>query len=245
MNQQEEVIITADIHLVADDNHPINQSFYSFLNTKATQAKSLYLIGDIFEAWVGDDINLAQYQTVINIFKKLTNQGLKIYLMYGNRDFLMGHKFWQATGIIKLPEPTIININNLNIILVHGDHLCTGDTKYQKMRSLFRKKIVQWLFLKLPKTTRINIGYKMRNKSTNDSSQKPITIMDVNQQAVINLFNKYPNSDNLIHGHTHKPNQHQFMLNNQPKNRWVLGDWRPAVEYISIHNNKIEFKNFA
>jgi UDP-2,3-diacylglucosamine hydrolase len=241
----EQVIITADVHLVPDidnKNHPINQNFYHFLTATASQAKELYIIGDLFEIWVGDDINIAEYQTVINLLKQLTDKGLKIYLMYGNRDFLMGKKFWKATGIVKLNEPTIIKKNGISIILVHGDHLCTDDKPYQKMRRLFRNKMIQWFFFKLPKTKRIAIGEKMRQQSQQKSSKKPNNIMDVNQQAVIKLFNQHPSCNHLIHGHTHQPAKYEFILDNKSKHRWVLGDWRPEAKYIVI-TPQIQFKN--
>lgn len=237
----EEVIITADIHLLPDDNHPINQNFYHFLNTQLTHCSKLYLIGDVFESWVGDDINLPEYQTVISLFKKLTDNGLAIYLMYGNRDFLMGNQFWQATGIIKLDETIEININHQQIILVHGDQLCTDDVAYQKMRKWVRNPIIQWLFLTLPKSKRINIGNKMREQSRQHSSAKSVNIMDVNQQTVENLFLQHPDCNHLIHGHTHQPAHHRFTLNGKLKQRWVLGDWQPNAKYISIKTD-IQFK---
>lgn len=238
----EKVIITADIHLLADDKHPINQNFYKFLKTDACdEVTKLYLIGDLFEVWIGDDINLPEYKTVIKILKDLTDSGLKIYLQYGNRDFLMGDAFWQATGITKLTEPTLIQLNGIEAILVHGDSLCTDDIDYQRMRKWFRSSIIQWLFLKLPQKTRIKIGEKMRQQSQQHSSNKTDAIMNVNQQAVAELFKQFPDCNNLIHGHTHQPKLHTFRLNKHTKHRWVLGDWSPKAEYIVI-TDKIEFK---
>ena len=237
----DEVIITSDIHLHPDDNHPINQNFYHLLNTQLTHCTALYLIGDIFESWVGDDINIAEYQTVIKLFKKITDDGLPIYLMYGNRDFLMGDDFWQATGIIKLDDIVEKEINGFKIILAHGDQLCTDDKSYQKMRYLFRNPIIQWLFLKLPQKKRIQIGEQMRQKSRKHSANKSTSIMDVNSQAVAKLFQQHPNCEHLIHGHTHQPKHKQVELNAKQKQIWALGDWRPEAEYIVI-NDKITFK---
>ncbi len=240
----EEVIITADIHLLPDDKHPINQNFYHFLQSKASKAKVLYLIGDTFEIWIGDDICIPEYQTVIQLFKKLTDNGLKIYLMYGNRDFLMGKKFWQATGIIKLEQPCQLELEGTKVILLHGDQLCTDDKHYQMMRKWFRNPIIQWLFLQLPKNKRIQIGQKMRKQSKQASANKTNQIMDVNQKAVEQVYQQYPESEHLIHGHTHQPALHKFDLNGKQKKRWVVGDWRPKAEYIEIKNQVINFKSY-
>ena len=228
------ILITADIHLQANEQHPINQKFYSFLNTLAPKAKAVYLIGDVFEMWLGDDIGIAENQTVIKLFKKITDNGTPIYLMYGNRDFLMGKQFWQATGIIPLSDPFLLNYANNHFILSHGDHLCTDDTDYQKMRKWFRNPVIQWVFLKLSKKKRLAIGNKMRLKSKTLSQNKAENIMDVNDKAVASIFAEYPVSNTLIHGHTHRPKCHQTTIKQLVKTRWVLGDWRPDADYLKI-----------
>lgn len=237
------IIITADVHLLPNPQHPINQHFTQFLTTQLTDCSALFIIGDLFESWVGDDINLAQYQGVIQQFKNLTDQGLPIYLLYGNRDFLMGKRFWQATGIHKLSDVVELNANNNQIILAHGDQLCTDDKAYQRMRGWFRNPIIQWLFLKLSKTKRIQIGQKMRQKSSNEGANKTPEMMNVKQQAVEKLFKQHSQANHLIHGHTHQPQHTEFIQNGKLKHRWVLGDWRPEAEYIEI-NQHIEFRTY-
>lgn len=238
-------LITADVHLQPDDQHPINQAFYHFLETDALKADALYIIGDLFEMWVGDDVGIPLYQTVIQKFKRLTQQGLPIYLIFGNRDFLMRKHFWQATGIQFLSEPALINLYGISILLMHGDALCTDDKAFQRARWLLRNPVVTWLFLQLPQQKRIQIGESMRAKSQKYNLNKAENIMDVNQKAVERILQRYPKTHHLVHGHTHRPNQHCFTLQDNQYHRWVLGDWRPETNILKIDSqqNITWFKN--
>lgn len=237
-------LIIADIHLQPDDTHPINQTFYCFLEQEAAKADSLYILGDLFEMWVGDDIGLEQYQTVISHFAILTEAGLPIYLLFGNRDFLMRKAFWQATGIQPILEPYAINLHGHELLMLHGDQLCTDDVSYQRARRVLRNPLVMWLFLKLSKKRRLGIGNGMREKSKSFNQNKAENIMDVNESAVISLLQRYPNVTDLIHGHTHRPAQHNLKINGNPKTRWVLGDWRPQAQLIQISKQGITFKKY-
>jgi len=221
-------ILIADIHLQPEPSHPINQAFETFLIAEAPKAQALYILGDLFEMWVGDDIGTTQYSQVIQLFKQLTDQGLPIYLQYGNRDFLMRKAFWQATGIQPLKDIVKASLYGQDYLLLHGDTLCTDDKGYQKMRALFRNKIVSWLFLHLSKKQRFSIGYKMRQGSKSRSQNKPLSIMDVNQHAVCDLFEQYPSVQHMIHGHTHRPDHHTIEAEHTTLHRWVLGDWQDA-----------------
>ncbi len=231
-------LFVADIHLQPDEFHPINQAFHQFLIDIPPNTEALYILGDLFEVWVGDDIGIKTYQKTIQHLNRLTSNGLDIYLLYGNRDFLMRHDFWQATGIKFIKEPTKLQIYELEILIMHGDILCTDDVEYQKMRKILRHPIITWIFLRLSQKRRIKIGKKMREKSKKHSSNKSQNIMDVNQQAVIDLFKQYPSCTNLIHGHTHRPKHHEFQQNGQEYHRWVLGDWRPETQVIKVYQNQ-------
>lgn len=231
--------ILADVHLQAEDSHPINQAFYTFLEKQAPKTEAIYILGDLFEMWVGDDLGLETYATVINKFKALTDSGVPIYLQYGNRDFLMRKSFWQATGITPITEPDLVNFYGFEAILLHGDALCTDDKGYQRMRRVFRNPLISWLFLRLSKEKRKQIGENMRNKSKTHSQNKAENIMDVNSQAVLDLFAKFPNCENMIHGHTHRPACHQLASPNLK--RWVLGDWRPEAQIIKASESGFEF----
>ena len=226
--------ITADIHLQPDESHPINQAFYRFLQEDAAEAEALYLVGDVFEMWVGDDIGLETYPKAILLLSELVQKGTQVYLMFGNRDFLMKSAFWEATGIHSLPDPSLVDFYGEKILLSHGDILCTDDHEYQKMRRWFRNPIIQWLFLHLPKSKRLSIGEGMRKKSQQYSQNKAENIMDVNQAAIKALMSHYPECNHLVHGHTHRPGEQQFELNGQAKHRWTLGDWRPQTQLLKI-----------
>jgi UDP-2,3-diacylglucosamine hydrolase len=219
-------LFVADIHLQPEPDHPINQAFEKFLIDEAPKAEALYILGDLFEMWVGDDIGLEQYASIISKLKFLTDNGLPIYCQYGNRDFLMRESFWQATGIQFLVEPSQVTLYQHTYLIMHGDSLCTDDKSYQRMRSILRNAVVQWLFLNLGRKRRLAIGQKMRQGSAQQSQNKPQAIMDVNTQAVCDLFKQYPNVEHLIHGHTHRPAHHKIESGQQTLHRWVLGDWQ-------------------
>ncbi len=233
-------LIIADVHLQPDPTHPINQVFEQFLLTEAPQAEALYILGDLFEMWVGDDIGLTQYHPIIQRFKHLTNQGLPIYLQYGNRDFLMRQAFWQATGIQHLPDMTKHSLYQKDYLFLHGDTLCTDDKAYQRMRKLLRNTIVSWAFLQLSQTHRLAIGQRMRQSSKKQSETKPKEIMDVNSQAVYTLFQAFPTVQHMIHGHTHRPQHHTIETEYNTLHRWVVGDWNPpstthsTTQYLKI-----------
>ncbi len=231
-------LITADVHLQPDDTDPINQAFYRFLDQDAPKADALYIIGDLFEMWVGDDHGLEHYATVIRKFKHLTEHGLPIYLMYGNRDFPMRRAFFDATGIQFLKEPALVNLYGLPILMLHGDSLCTDDKAFQRMRILLRNRLVTWLFLKLPEHKRVAIGENMRANSQKYNLNKAENIMDVNEAAVRKLLQRHPQCRHLVHGHTHRPYLHQIEQDDQIKHRWVLGDWRPETEVLKVWSNQ-------
>ncbi len=223
-------LFIADIHLQPEHSHPINQAFEKFLTEEASKAESLYILGDLFEMWIGDDIGLEQYASIIQQLKSLTDNGLPIYCQYGNRDFLMREAFWQATGIQFLAEPYEVHLYNNSYLILHGDSLCTDDQGYQRMRSILRNSVVQWIFLNLCRKRRLAIGHKMRSGSKQHSQNKPQSIMDVNTQAVCDLFKQHPNVKHIIHGHTHRPQHHLIEAEHTTLHRWVLGDWRALTD---------------
>lgn len=219
-------LFVADIHLQPEPNHPINQAFELFLINEAPKAEALYILGDLFEMWVGDDIGLEQYASVIRKLKFLTDNDLPIYCLYGNRDFLMREAFCQATGIELLKDPSEVTLYQHSYLIMHGDSLCTDDKGYQRMRSILRNSLIQWIFLHLNRKRRLKIGQKMRQGSAQYSQKKSHAIMDVNTQAVLNLFRQHPNIEHIIHGHTHRPQHHLIETEQTTRHRWVLGDWQ-------------------
>ncbi|MDX1352888.1 MAG: UDP-2,3-diacylglucosamine diphosphatase [Thiomicrorhabdus sp.] len=234
----------ADIHLQPTAQHPINNAFIQFLQDEAPKADALYILGDLFEMWVGDDIGLQLYAPFITELKKLTENGLAIYVQYGNRDFLMRKAFCQATGVKLLDDMAIVSLYGEPYILMHGDSLCTDDTGYQRMRKIVRNRFVQWLFLHLSRKRRLNIGNKMRQNSKQHSQAKPQQIMDVNQHAVCEVFKQNQQASHLIHGHTHRPKHHIIEAEHKTLHRWVLGDWRPQAQILKIDADGPRFETF-
>ena len=227
-------LIIADVHLQTDSAHPINQAFMQFIDQRAKQAQALYILGDLFEMWVGDDIGLEVYAQPIAKLRALTEAGIDVFIQYGNRDFLMRDAFIEATGVTLLEEIEVVTLYQQPYLLLHGDLLCTDDTAFQRLRKIVRSPIIQWLFLRLSRQRRWSIGEKMRHNSQSQSHAKPAEIMDVNHSAVEQLFAQHPQVEHMIHGHTHRPAHHQVNLAGKPLHRWVLGDWRPEAKIIQV-----------
>jgi UDP-2,3-diacylglucosamine hydrolase len=232
-------LFIADVHLQPENSHPINRVFLTFLEQHATHADALYILGDLFEMWVGDDIGLVQYATVIEALSRLTSSGVAVYLLFGNRDFLMRKRFWERTGIQPIQEPYLLECHGQTMLLMHGDSLCTDDREYQKMRRILRHPLTTWLFLRLSKRRRLRIGQHLREQSKQRNQNKAENIMDVNQDAITRLLNRYPQATHLIHGHTHRAGHHIHFLDNKPKHRWVVGDWRPQTRILSLSSTGV------
>lgn len=213
----------SDLHL--DEQRPdIAAIFLNFLKNDASAAKELYILGDFFEAWIGDDDLSPFNQMIITALRKATEQGLPIYMMHGNRDFLLGKNFMKATGCQLLPDEAVINLHGVPTLLMHGDSLCTLDVKYLK----FRKKSRTWLYKKLVSfkslESRRAIAEKMRAASREHTKTTSEYIMDVTQTEVERIMQKHK-VQHLIHGHTHREAVHRFHLNDAPATRTVLGPW--------------------
>lgn len=223
MADQKRKIFISDLHL--DENHPeITREFIQLLEKSHPLNEEIYILGDLFEAWVGDD-NLTTFnQFIMRSLKEATQRGMKIYFIHGNRDFLINGKFFAETGCQLLSDPEKIIIFDQPVLLMHGDTLCTLDVKYLRARRWFRNRFIQRLFLSLPLPLRRNIANRMRMKSQKYTSTMTSDIMDVSQDEVEHVMNKY-NVQTLIHGHTHKPMMHTFTLNNLSAERIVLSAW--------------------
>lgn len=223
------VYLAADIHLGPSIPHT-NQAFYEFLNQAAKQADSLILVGDIFHYWIGDDIAiqhpepwLAEAITHLQAFARHKS----LYFVHGNRDFLMGHDFARYIGATLLPDQTLLEVDGQQIYLSHGDELCTNDKGFMLFRYWTRKAWLQKLFFKLPMQWRINIANKARKQSKDKQAAISYDYSqgEVVESAVNAIFKRYPALKGMIHGHTHKPHEHQFDLDGKTYWRIVLPDW--------------------
>lgn len=195
-----------------------------YLADGAHRAAALYVLGDLFELWIGDDVSLDENREVIDAFATVASAGVELYYLHGNRDFLIGDGFAEATGARILPDPSVIDLHGAPTLVMHGDTLCTDDVRYQAFRAQVRDPENQKRFLALPAAQRRQIATGLRQTSRADQGQKSMDIMDVNSRAVEDAFREHGVS-HLIHGHTHRPAIHELALEGRPVRRTVLSDW--------------------
>lgn len=226
------ILFIADLHL--EDNRPdLNRAFSSFCRNHADKATALYILGDLFNAWVGDDDNSETSQLVAKELTRLHKEGVAVYLQHGNRDFLIGEQFASQCHAQLLPETLIIKPYGKPILLMHGDQLCLEDIDYQGFRTMVRSASWQQEFLAKTLIERQQIAEDLRNRSREASRVKPSDIMDVTPSAVRKTMDEHA-TDLLIHGHTHRPAVHQITA---AKTRVVLGDWDTKKWFLQLHSN--------
>ena len=216
-------LFISDLHLEAE-RPDIGNQFIRFLQTDATEAEALYILGDLFEAWVGDDDPNAYYAIIKLAIRKLVDSGIPVYFMHGNRDFMIGTKFANETGVKILKDPYPVRMYGQKALLCHGDAMCTDDVQYQRVRSMTRDPVWQQSMLTKPLKERLRIAEEARRQSLEQTLNLSMDIMDVNQGAVIRTINEH-GVDVLLHGHTHRPDIHTVDLGNRKAKRIVLGDW--------------------
>ena len=223
-------IFISDLHL-----HPcrpeITESFLSFLAGTARDADALYILGDLFEAWIGDDAPDADQSRITDALRQFTGSGPPCYFAHGNRDFLIGQRFSQHSGVTLLAESTVIELYGDKILLLHGDTLCTDDHRYQRFRRFVRNPSVHKIYFALPVSVRRAIVGGIRKSSAQTKVLKPDDIMDVNQSTVESKM-RASGVYRLIHGHTHRPAVHEFTLDDRPASRIVLGDWYAQGSFL-------------
>ena len=228
-------LFISDLHL-CDSRPHITTAFIQFLEQIASKAQALYILGDLFEYWAGDDaIELGIHKPVIAALKKLSTSGVAIFLIHGNRDFLLAESFSKVAGVSILPDPCLVNLYGKSVLLSHGDALCTDDIAYQRFKVEVRSTKWQNQFLSQPLANRIAYIEQLRGKSEQEKSTKSMQIMDVNSTAVDNLLAQYHFPAIFIHGHTHRPNQHLHTVAGHECVRWVLGDWYEQGSYLMLN----------
>ena len=232
-----QTIFLSDIHL-CESRPSITDAFVSFLNKVTNEVDALYILGDLFEYWIGDDSN--QHENVIEALKKLTDRHIQVFLMHGNRDFLIGSAFEKKTGAVLLNDPILVEIFGKKILLCHGDTLCTDDIEYQSFRDKIRSESWKNEFLKKSLSERVSIANEFRKESELNKKKKSLEIMDVNLDEVNRTLIQFNYPDFLIHGHTHRPNQHSINLDGHQIQRIVLGDWYEQGSYLILSAHGIE-----
>ncbi|MFN2338092.1 MAG: UDP-2,3-diacylglucosamine diphosphatase [Gammaproteobacteria bacterium] len=217
------VLFISDLHL--DPTRPrVSDLFLDFLAGEARAAAALYILGDLFEAWIGDDDPEPEHARVIAGLRATVDSGVPIFVMHGNRDFLLGDEFARRSGVQRLPDSVVIELFGTPTLLLHGDTLCTDDRAYQDFRAMVRDARWQRDFLAKPIHERQTIARQLRETSQRATREKPEYITDVNAAAVADCM-RAAGVRQLIHGHTHRPAVHDFELDGQAARRIVLGDW--------------------
>ena len=216
-------LFIADLHLSAE-RPDITACFLRFMAEETHHIDALYVLGDLFEMWIGDDEDSPFLQQVKHAFKTLTDAGTPCYFIHGNRDFLIGKQFSRQTGIALLPQHTVVDLYGTPTLILHGDTLCIEDQAYQRYRKKVHNPVIQWLFARLPLSYRVKVGDKFRSNSGKNNQTKSQSIMDVTQAEVVRVM-RDAHVTQMIHGHTHRPDIHDLDIDGIPAQRIVLGDW--------------------
>jgi len=231
-------LFISDLHL-QPGRQEITRHFLQFLAKEASGAESLYVLGDLFEIWIGDDVDTSLAREVGTALRSLSDNGTPVYFMHGNRDFLLGDVYAEMSGMTLLPQPLKLDLYGVSTLLMHGDSLCIDDIEYQQFRTMVRNPAWQEHFLKLPLDQRQTMAAQARDASDTHTASAAMEIMDVNQQAVEDVMAQYDVS-RLIHGHTHRPAIHRLSLSRGSAERIVLGDWYQQGSVLRIDRDQCD-----
>jgi UDP-2,3-diacylglucosamine hydrolase len=224
-------LFISDLHL-APETLTANEALLNFLDHTAPSADAVYVLGDLFEYWIGDDgLEHPFARSIADAFRKLSDGGVPVFFMHGNRDFLIGNRFARESGMQLLSDPTLINLYGPRTLMMHGDTLCSDDVEYQKFRAMVRNPAWQQAFLAKPLAERVRMAQDVRGKSEQAKQVKDMVIMDVAPATVEDVLRShaYPR---LIHGHTHRPARHVHVVDGRLCERWVLADWYEQGSYL-------------
>lgn len=237
------ILLISDLHL--EEQRPdITRAFLHFLQTRARQAEALYILGDFFEVWIGDDGMSPFQHDIARALRELSDAGTRIFLMHGNRDFLIGRAFCRESGCSLLKDPSIVHFNGDPVLLMHGDSLCTLDVGYMKLRRLLRNPLSLFILRHLPLTTRRKLARKLRSESRAQTRMKAREIIDVTPDEVPRIMAEH-GVRTLIHGHTHRPAEHALEVNGQSARRIVLGDWDSQGWALQVDEKGLHQAPFA
>ena len=247
MNTTATTLFISDLHL-QPDTPEIAQGFLDYLarlETCQPAVERLFLLGDIFEVWVGDDYRNDFTDSMSAALKRIAERGTAIFFMHGNRDFLVGETFAAEAGVTLLPDPSVIELDGERVLLMHGDSMCTRDEAYMKFRAMTRDPQWQAQILAMPLEQRLALAQSLRMQSGETNSEKDEAIMDVTPEEVVREMREH-DVRTLIHGHTHRPAVHELEIDGEPARRIVLGDWRPTQAFdIIARGQGPELREFA
>lgn len=233
-------LFVSDVHLDSSAPEATSQ-FLAFLETHAASAEALYILGDLFEAWIGDDDEEPEKRRVAHGLGALTARGVPCFLLHGNRDFLIGADFEARTGVRVLPDPVITDIGSERVLVTHGDALCTDDHAYQELRTIVRRPDWQRRFLALPLAVRARLADQARAGSKAHTTRTVPYVMDVNAAAVEAAF-RAMGVATIIHGHTHRPGVHELAIDGRSVRRIVLGAWYEQGSYLVAEGGRYELR---
>lgn len=217
------ILLISDLHL-QEERPDITRAFLDFLGGRARAAEALYILGDFFEAWIGDDAMTPFQSSICAALRALSDGGTKIFVMHGNRDFLIGSAFCRKAGCTLLADPSVVQLGGKLVLLMHGDSLCTRDQGYMRLRRVLRNPLTLFILRHLPLGTRHKLARKLRSESRAQTRMKTNDIVDVTPEEVPRAMQSHGVAT-LIHGHTHRPAVHELQIGDLPARRIVLGDW--------------------
>jgi len=236
------ILLISDLHL-QEQRPDITRAFLDLLSGRARQAEALYILGDFFEAWIGDDAMTPFQRSICQALRQLSDSGTQVLLMHGNRDFLIGKAFCKAAGCTLLPDPCVVELAGEPVLLMHGDTLCTQDVAYMKLRRYLRNPLTLWLLRHLPLSTRHKLARKLRSESRAQTRLKASDIVDVTLDEVPRQMAAH-GVRTLIHGHTHRPAVHELLVEGQPARRIVLGDWDRSGWVLQADEHGLQLDSF-
>lgn len=225
-------LLISDLHL-EEERPDITRAFLLFLQERARKAEALYILGDLFESWIGDDAMSRFHHSIAKALHELAEHGTHIFLMHGNRDFLIGKRFCDEAGCRLLVDASVVELGGERVLLTHGDRLCTGDEAYMRLRRWLRNPLSLWILHHLPLTTRRRLARQLRKESRVHTLRKPVEITDVTPEEVPPLMARH-GVQMMVHGHTHRPAVHEFQLNGRQARRIVLGDWDSQAWVLQV-----------
>lgn len=234
------IYFLSDTHL-SPDFAQVYDKFVDYLKSIRADAQRLYVLGDLFDYWIGDDgIDLLGHNRAADALAELAQSGTKVSVMHGNRDFLIGQQFIDRTGASLIPDPSVVELGGRPVLLMHGDSLCVDDIEHQEYRKTVLSPEWQKEILKLPVAERLARARHMRSESKKNRKNKSSILMDVNEDAVRETMEQF-NVLTLIHGHTHRPAVHKFTLNSSKATRYVLGDWGSGFDAVIRFSDSSDF----
>ena len=237
-------LVLSDLHLSATRPAPL-AAFHALARGPAQQASAVYILGDLFDWWLGDD-QLANplAKAVAASIRSLTDRGVAVYFAHGNRDFLLGERFEQATGARLLPEQHVVKLGGTRTLLLHGDALCTDDVEYQRYRARIRTPKASRRLLSMPYFVRRLFAWYLRRRSVDANAMKPDAIMDVSEGAVADAFRRH-DVRRMIHGHTHRPARHAHAVDGSTRERFVLAAWEDRGHYLEVDDAGIRTRDIV